>query len=880
MSNVPDRGDAGDQAGEVSSAPTSTGAPSLRPAGEHAGLTPGAILASRFRIVSLLGRGGMGEVYRAEDLKLGQPVALKFLPGPIDATRLERFYAEVRLGRQVAHPNVCRIYDVIEADGRHFLVMEYVDGEDLSSLLRRIGRLPQDKATEIARGLCAGLAAAHEKGILHRDLKPANVMIDGCGHARLTDFGLAALAGEAHHDARAGTPAYMAPEQLRGEVLSVRSDLYSLGLVFYEIFTGRRAWDAGSVSELLKLRSDSSPATPSSLVKDIDPAIERLILRCLERDPAARPATANALLAAFPGGDPLEAAIALGETPSPEMVAAASVVGDLRPAVAWVCLIAGLLGLLSITMLGGRVMLFRQVSLPKPPEALADRAKDLLSRLGYGEGAVDSAHAFITDPAFIEHVLQQHPLSARWEKLRTARPGPLLFYYRESRSPLVSTSWSPTVPWEGPIQFGRVLRADPPLTVPGMTRVVLDRNGRLTSFVAVPPLFDPDPGPGPNPDWSTALAEAGFDPARVKPSGSHWAAPVDSDRRAAWDGAIQGQPDVTFHIEAAAYRGRLVYFQMRGPWVEPPRIAVAPPAPVALVVMLVFCVVLIPVAGVWVRRNLRLGRGDRKGAQRLAIFTGVTATLAQLVRVNHTALPQAEFTLLVQIAGQSLFAASLIWLLYLALEPAVRRRWPHTLISWSRLLTGRFRDPLLGRDMLVGALAGMALALAPPFNVAGSLLGQAPVLAGDMSALSAPRHLAHFFFLSPCMAVLNSLSFLFILCLFQALFRRTWLAQLLLFLVFWGVAVAQGNDPLVAFLQSAILAGIIVLVLVRVGLLASTIVLFTSTVLVRTPLTLDWSAWYAGRSFAVLGFFAALLLFAFHTSLGGKPLFGKVLVED
>jgi len=118
----------------------------------------------------------MGEVYRADDLKLGQAVALKFL----------------KLARQVSHPNVCRVYDVQETDGRHFLSMEFVDGEDLATLLRRIGRLPRDKAVQIARQLCAGLAAAHEQGILHRNLKPANIMIDGRGRTRITDFGLAA----------------------------------------------------------------------------------------------------------------------------------------------------------------------------------------------------------------------------------------------------------------------------------------------------------------------------------------------------------------------------------------------------------------------------------------------------------------------------------------------------------------------------------------------------------------------------------------------------------------------------------------------------------------------------------------------------------------
>jgi serine/threonine-protein kinase len=149
------------------------------------------MIAERYRVVSLLGRGGMGEVYSADDLKLGQRVALKFLPtqrGKSQSWR-DQFYAEVRMARQVSHPNVCRVYDVGESDGRLFLSMEFVDGEDLASLLRRIGRLPDDKAVEIAQQLCSGLAAAHRSGVLHRDLKPSNVMIDGKGRARITDFG-------------------------------------------------------------------------------------------------------------------------------------------------------------------------------------------------------------------------------------------------------------------------------------------------------------------------------------------------------------------------------------------------------------------------------------------------------------------------------------------------------------------------------------------------------------------------------------------------------------------------------------------------------------------------------------------------------------------
>ena len=252
----------------------------------------------------------MGEVYRADDLTLEQPVALKFLPEALsqDEERLKRFRAEVRIARQISHPNVCRVHDIGQAGGLHFLSMEYIDGEDLGALLRRIGRLPSDKATEIARQLALGLAAAHDKGVLHRDLKPANVMIDGRGQARITDFGLAAVAGSIHfEDIRSGTPAFMAPEQRAGKAVTEQSDLYSLGLVLYELFTGKRAFEAQTPDELVRLQRETTPASPSSLVEGLDPAVERVVLRCLEKDPKDRPHSASSVAAALPGGDPLAA---------------------------------------------------------------------------------------------------------------------------------------------------------------------------------------------------------------------------------------------------------------------------------------------------------------------------------------------------------------------------------------------------------------------------------------------------------------------------------------------------------------------------------------------------------------------------------------------
>src|SRR5215469_2168404 len=290
------------------------------------GFAPGHVVAQRYRVVSLLDQGGMGEVYRADDLKLGQAVALKFLPAARgkDVDWREVFYSEVRMARQVSHPNVCRVHDVGESNGQLFLSMEFVDGEDLASLLRRIGRLPEDKAVEIAQQLCAGLAAAHTKGVLHRDLKPSNIMIDGKGRARITDFGLAIAAVESDRAVgAAGTPGYLAPELLAGTSPSVQSELYALGLVLYELFTGKKAFEASSFAEFHRKQTETTPTPLSSVVKGINPAVERAVLRCLEKDPSLRPRSALSVSAALPGGDPLSAALAAGETPSPEMVAAA-----------------------------------------------------------------------------------------------------------------------------------------------------------------------------------------------------------------------------------------------------------------------------------------------------------------------------------------------------------------------------------------------------------------------------------------------------------------------------------------------------------------------------------------------------------------------------
>ena len=448
---------------------------------EAGGFTPGAILAERYRIIGLLGRGGMGEVYRADDLKLGQPVALKFLPRHLasDKDRLERFYAEVRIARQVSHPNVCRVYDVAEIDGQQYLSMEYVDGEDLASLLKRIGRLPADKALDISRELCAGLAAAHERGVLHRDLKPANVMIDGRGRARITDFGLAVAAGDVVDGEVSGTPAYMAPEQLAGKGATVRSDVYALGLVLYELYTGRKAFEGATFQELKRKHAEDPPASPSTISPGFDPVVERVILRCLEKDPAARPASASQVAAALPGGDPLAAALAAGETPSPEMVAAAGEQGALAPRLAWTLLSATLAAFVGIIVLSRWSSDQGVAPFPRSPAVLEDKARELAAAVGDGRPPADTAAWWLRQYPYLVYRAASIPSTRNFRELARAEPHPWWFVYRQSPRPLV------------PLNGGQFVRVeDPPFEVSGMVTIALDARGNLMSLRVEPPQVD------------------------------------------------------------------------------------------------------------------------------------------------------------------------------------------------------------------------------------------------------------------------------------------------------------------------------------------------------------------------------------------------------
>ena len=845
---------------------------------------PGAMLHERYRIIALLGRGGMGEVYRADDIKLGQPVALKFLPESLarDADARERFFAEVRIGRQVSHPNVCRLYDVIEVDGHLCLSMEYVDGEDLAALLKRIGRLPADKAVDFARDVTAGLAAAHDKGVIHRDLKPANIMIDGKGRARITDFGIAALADDAAHAGFAGTPAYMAPEQLDGAPASVRTDLYALGAVLYEAFTGKRLFETSSIEQLKALHANTVPPSLSSSARDIPPAVEELVRRCLARDPNARPLSALAVMAALPGGDPLQAAIAAGETPTPAMVAAAGKVGDLSVVAAWGLLLASLAGLILLAALAARTTMIGRLHPELSLELLNAKAEQVLTMFGYPSPPVDHAATFAFDQDYLRaQTADDHRVSLPTPE--SARPGPLLFEYRGAQQPLVAKRAAELL--FSPGEVGRVLDNDPPLSRPGMTRVTLDRHGQLTEFIGVPPDRE-DAGATHAIDWNAALSSAGLDAAHLQPSKSTWTAPVDTDSKQAWDGTYADQPDVPLHVEAAAYRGKPVWFAVIGSWHQPhdPSFQVLASKNLSLVLwaMLIIGSALMIAIVVMASRNLRLGRGDRRGAFRLGVVVYTSLAAALLLRADHAPLIADEVSLLMNIAVQATFFGVDAWLLYIAFEPYARRRWPHLMISWSRLLAGRFADPLVARDLTLGVLGGMSMVLVVHLAIAvPSFIGhiQRPPIAVTISTLTANKHVAFVFLGSVFVSSTLGIMGLALMFMFGRVLRVPLLTHVAMFAFFY--LVLTGTTPQLSQWSSEglVFTAIWYGLMVRTGVLAAAAGYYVMQTLLAMPLTLDMHAWYAERTVIVFVLFGALLIYAFHRSLGGKSPFGAAFSE-
>jgi serine/threonine-protein kinase len=847
---------------------------------KHGRFEPGERLGSRYRLVGLLGKGGMGEVYRADDLDLGQSVALKFLPARVaaDAAWLARFRNEVRTAREVTHPNVCRIHDIAEEDGHVFISMEYIDGEDMGSVLRRLGRPSGEKALEIARQICLGLAAAHESGVLHRDLKPANIMIDGRGRVRITDFGLAGFFDELEGvSAKAGTPAYMAPEQLDHGEVSVRSDVYSLGLILYELFTGRSVFDTDDIAELKDRHSRSSTSLPSSIVTEVDPVVESVVMRCLQEDPAQRPASVYAVLGALPGSDPLAAALAAGETPSPHLVAGATQAGALRPAVAMACLVTALVNLVAAVWLSERATIYSYVPLDVPESELAVRARDALQTLGH-EGRHDAlVSGFYTYNAATRYVEELDDSPERWERLRDLAPPAVIYWYRigdlliggSGAHNVAASNWSP------------------PIARPGEGIVELDPSGRLFRLTIVPRSAPPDPEAERAPrDHRPILEMAGLDPDAFEPTDLARTPEVACDVHA-WSGPYRALAEPVV-VQIGWHGDAVHHFRIVGPWSGGGDATEAPAErDVSMKVMagvmfgLIMLVVLTVCAIAY--RNLRDGRSDRAGAFRVALVVIATMWIGEAIAAG---VPGADpigsvfETIWGAALAHGLLHGALIWLLYLALEPYARRVWPRSLVSWTRVLMGRFRDPQVGRDILVGGVAFGVLSLLFAIIAAVSdALGHPRPAPGPMPATGLTQQIGHL--VRAAGAAVNVPFLILALLMVARLVLRRQIPAIVACIAIPIVVAAfvgpgDATDRAIGAASAALYVGTAVFIALRFGVWALIVGQALIMFMGSTPVTLDLSRWYAVPALLPVLVYAALLVYGAWISMAGRPLFGDL----
>ncbi|MCX6901951.1 MAG: protein kinase [Verrucomicrobia bacterium] len=697
---------------------------------------------------------------------------------------------------------------------------------------------------------------------------------------RITDFGIAAFTGQIQgKEVRAGTPSHMAPEQLAGTEVTVRSDLYSLGLVLYELFTGKKAIDGTSLTQIERAHQRGTPPTPANHVRDLDPQVERIILRCLEPDPKNRPRSAMAVAAALPGTNLIAEAIAAGDTPSPELLAEAGESGALRPWVAIACWIGVVAALAGAFVIKDRTSLLRFIPALKPPEVLAERAEQIIQRLAYTNAPADKAFWFREEYGPLSYLTNLPAAVDRLKQLASGKPAPVVFRYRSSPREMK--------PVEAPFDIhSRVSDSQPSFTEPGMRRATLDPQGRLLGFSIVPGRSHAPGDSSKEADWSVPFAEAELAMTNFTPVAVNRTPEFYCDRVAAWTGAYPGWPGQTLRVEAGSVAGKPVFFSLIGPWrgapVETPSRSNADrPLLIDRVVWIGFLsmIVLVVAAAFYLaRRNLLTGRGDRIGARRLGLFVFALGMGEFLCRAHSPGYHSVFSSLVIQMGAG--FGA---WILYLSIEPYARRYWPHTVVSWSRLWSGRWRDPSVGRDVLIGCLAGLAwlLLLQAVEFAPKSWTGRDPsdpYLTGNLDLFLGGRHVVGHILgnYGLGLAGFSLIYFLFFL-LVRILVRRDWIMYWVSLAghgAFYSAALIYSEPPAswLHWIALLTLAAILAIVPVRFGLLAF-VAMRVSFYGLSSSLPFDSSAWWAGTALIDPMLVFALATYGCWVAMAGKRLF-------
>ncbi|MGB7762674.1 MAG: hypothetical protein WBL61_22765 [Bryobacteraceae bacterium] len=427
------------------------------------------------------------------------------------------------------------------------------------------------------------------------------------------------------------------------------------------------------------------------------------------------------------------------------------------------------------------------------------------------------------------------------------------FWYRESPQDLIGIYGLNTFPRYG----------DPPLESSGMIRLRTDREGRLLDLEVVPAQKEAPAAPAPAFDWSRLLAAAGFDLAKWQPAAPEWTPLANWDARAAWTGAdpVTGS---ALRIEAAAWRGKPVFFRVIGDWTKPERMQHAANSQVSLIAMAVVYVAFAAACFIaWF--NHKQGKGDKRGALALALLYFTCMAGGRYLATPHSTTSEEieTFWRVVAVAGIN---SGLAWILYLALEPWVRRRWPHTMIGWTRYVAKGFRDPLVGRDLLIGATAGALFAVITYVQLACHGAGGAPNIPA-FDALTGPRYGIYLLLQSVCNGLFSSILLFFMFFVLRVVLRKQWLAALAFIALTTVIISGPGSNWIDRPFQAAY-AALFAFILLRFGLLASMVTFIASDILGNVP----WSAEPSALNLVALALVAIVAVYGFRTALAGRPI--------
>ena len=533
-----------------------------------------------------------------------------------------------------------------------------------------------------------------------------------------------------------------------------------------------------------------------------------------------------------------------------------------------ICLAAALLGIAASVFIVVRNGAVDRLGLEQSPEVLSQKAREIIGHLGYEGRPVDSASGFFEDSDFSDYVEKNDKPHPQWNQILAARPSLMEFWYRQSPQYMAAKEFRDML-----LTTGVVSENDPAPILSGMINVRLDPKGRLTYFEAIPPQVVAASAPTTAFDWNVLFAAAGLDPSQYQSAAPSWNSLAASDARAAWTGKWPGSLR-PMRIEAAAWQGKPVFFSLIGDWnhpnrMKPPEQSVGRKASEAI---LLFLLIAMSVgASLLARRHYRQGRGNRDGAFRLARLVFGLLMLLWLLR-THLTLSLETVALLVLSVSTALFVSGMIWLLYLALEPYVRRYQPHSIISWSRLLTGHIRDPLVGRDILFGVVLGVVWILIFELRYLVMMrMGASPLLF-TTDYLSGTRQAFGVWLYQIPVSVLGTLQFVVVLLGLKTVLKKDWLAGAAFVALFVTVKALSSSYPAVELPAQILVYSIAALVVLRFGLVPLACGIFTTDMLVNVPFGADLSAWYMSTSIFALLSVAALAAWAFYTSLGDEPL--------